>query len=315
MPDIVLTDIKMPGLDGIGLLRAHQSGAAGDRSHHDHRPRRCGSRHREPQARGDRLRHQAHQRRRAGDRPEAGAGTHRHAPAAAGNTPKTWRSGSKHRPNAWWKWSGWPPSARPSKGFPRPSATWRATSKAACASSTRCPASCRPRPQPHGGGHQRALPGAPGRHGRPPQLGDLRRPGEDPAAAPARWRRPCAPARASAARRPSFTGDGSRHPAMVHTVPDPQRPGGVWSWCSSSRWTSPRWNGCAKSCARLRTGWPLSGLMVSSVSHGIKGILTGLDAGVYLMTESGTPQIRTSSQARDGVWPRSRRWSERHPVR
>ena len=82
-PAIVLTDIKMPDMDGIELLQHIKAESAGHRGHHVHRPRRHGAGHQEPQARCHRLRHQADQRRYPGDRPQAGARANRHAAATA----------------------------------------------------------------------------------------------------------------------------------------------------------------------------------------------------------------------------------------
>jgi len=92
--------------------------------------------------------------------------------------------------------------------------------------------------------------------------------------------------------------DGSLHPAMVHTAPIRSSRGDLELVLEFAVDISE--------VERLREELRAAqdrltslGLMVSSVSHGIKGILTGLDAGVYL-TESA---LRTSdlAHAREGV--------------
>ncbi|MCK7506134.1 MAG: PAS domain-containing protein [Desulfobacterales bacterium] len=106
------------------------------------------------------------------------------------------------------------------------------------------------------------------------------------------------PARASAARRPSFTATAAGDPAMVHTVPIRNSRGELELVLEFAVDISE--------VERLREELRATqdrltslGLMVSSVSHGVKGILTGLDAGVYL-TESGLrkPDL---AQAREGL--------------
>jgi PAS domain S-box-containing protein len=92
--------------------------------------------------------------------------------------------------------------------------------------------------------------------------------------------------------------DGSLHPAMVQTAPIRSSRGDLELVLEFAVDISE--------VERLREELRAAqdrltslGLMVSSVSHGIKGILTGLDAGVYL-TESA---LRKSdlAQAREGV--------------
>jgi PAS domain S-box-containing protein len=92
--------------------------------------------------------------------------------------------------------------------------------------------------------------------------------------------------------------DGSLHPAMVHTAPIRSSRGDLELVLEFAVDISE--------VERLREELRAAqdrltslGLMVSSVSHGIKGILTGLDAGVYL-TESA---LRKSdlAHAREGV--------------
>jgi len=92
--------------------------------------------------------------------------------------------------------------------------------------------------------------------------------------------------------------DGRRWPAMVHTVPIRTSAGELQLVLEFAIDFSE--------VERLRqelqaTQDRLSslGLMLSSVSHGVKGILTGLDAGVYL-AESGLRKIRMD-QAQEGL--------------
>ena len=47
-PPIVITDIKMDGMDGISLLRRIKKEAPPYRSYHANRPRRSGSCHKKP---------------------------------------------------------------------------------------------------------------------------------------------------------------------------------------------------------------------------------------------------------------------------
>jgi signal transduction histidine kinase/FixJ family two-component response regulator len=93
-------------------------------------------------------------------------------------------------------------------------------------------------------------------------------------------------------------GDGSRWPVMVHTVPIRNSQGDLELALEFAM--------DASEVERLRqelqaTQDRLSslGLMLSSVSHGVKGILTGLDAGVYL-AESGLRK-GLPDQAREGL--------------
>ncbi len=75
--------------------------------------------------------------------------------------------------------------------------------------------------------------------------------------------------------------DGTRFPALVHTVPIRNRAGEVELVLEFALDISE----VTRLREELRTTQErlaALGLMVSSVSHGVKGILTGLDAGLYL---------------------------------
>ena len=43
------------------------------------------------------------------------------------------------------------------------------------------------------------------------------------------------------------------------------------------------------------------GLMIGSISHGIKGLLTGLDGGMYLLDSGFAKENRRSRSRRDGM--------------
>jgi len=92
--------------------------------------------------------------------------------------------------------------------------------------------------------------------------------------------------------------DGSRWPVMVHTVPIRNSSGELQLVLEFAIDISE--------VERLRQELQATqdrltslGLMLSSVSHGVKGILTGLDAGVYL-AESGLRKSRMD-QAQEGL--------------
>jgi PAS domain S-box-containing protein len=92
--------------------------------------------------------------------------------------------------------------------------------------------------------------------------------------------------------------DGRRWPAMVHTVPIRDSRGGLELVLEFAVDVSEM--------ERLRQELQATqdrltslGLMLSSVSHGVKGILTGLDAGVYL-AESALRKNRPD-QAQEGL--------------
>jgi len=92
--------------------------------------------------------------------------------------------------------------------------------------------------------------------------------------------------------------DGRRWPAVVHTVPIRDSRGGLELVLEFAIDVSEM--------ERLRQELQATqdrltslGLMLSSVSHGVKGILTGLDAGVYL-AESGLRKNRPD-QAQEGL--------------
>jgi signal transduction histidine kinase/FixJ family two-component response regulator len=92
--------------------------------------------------------------------------------------------------------------------------------------------------------------------------------------------------------------DGSRWPVMVHTVPIRNSRGELELALEFAVDTSEvqRLREELRSTQDRLAGL---GLMVSSVSHGVKGILTGLDAGVYL-AESGLRRANLS-QAEEGL--------------
>ncbi len=92
--------------------------------------------------------------------------------------------------------------------------------------------------------------------------------------------------------------DGTRFPALVHTVPIRNRAGEVELVLEFALDISE----VTRLREELRTTQErlaALGLMVSSVSHGVKGILTGLDAGLYLVG-SGLSRNRPE-EAREGL--------------
>ncbi len=221
---------------------AHQGRTPGHRGHHDHRPWRHGAGHREPQVRGHRLRHQADQRRRAGDRAQARRGAAGHAAADPGahRKPRTAGGGKGRAPGG--NSSGWPPSTRPSTGFPS------AFRDMAGELERRDPLFQRnavprrhPRPEPQGGRRQPALPAS----------GWATRSGADSweiypgaAAAPntARWPRP---SHRPGQRKREIVTVPRRHRTSHYRAhrPHPQPRRRDSSWCSRSPWTFPRSSG------------------------------------------------------------------------